>query len=453
MALRFRRSVKIAPGVRINFGKRGMSISAGVRGATITAGKRGVYGNVGIPGTGLSYRTKLVGKATNNQLIREQRRLERELKKQKELERRQEELSKVQLSLNDNGTLNILNSFGEALSRSDLKLLWNQKSEFIYEWLLQQAEKINGDIELLSNIHLDTPSPDLIPQYETIPFQEEPPKKPDHPQVQPAPQKPHIPKLGYFARLSPKKRKKHEIEKDKLEHDYRIALDLWESYKNAAEEKYRKELERYKQQLEAWEKRKSMHEEKEKIKQKEFPSLISQDIKLMESVLRDAINSLSWPRETIISYEIRNDGKDIWLDVDLPEIEDIPNKIATIAATRRKLNIKDKSQKQLRLEYSRHIHGIAFRLVGTTFATLPASEYVIISGYSQRLDSSTGNINDDDLFSFRVDREGFSKINFSFLKNVDPVAAMASFDHRRKMTATGIFKPITPFDPENQCVF
>ncbi len=57
----------------------------------------------------------------------------------------------------------------------------------------------------------------------------------------------------------------------------------------------------------------------------------------MESVLREAINLLSWPRETIISYEIRNDGKDIWLDVDLPEIEDIPNKIATIAATRRKL--------------------------------------------------------------------------------------------------------------------
>ncbi|WP_419614886.1 hypothetical protein [Thiolapillus sp.] len=53
--------------------------------------------------------------------------------------------------------------------------------------------------------------------------------------------------------------------------------------------------------------------------------------------MREAINLLSWPRETIISYEIRNDGKDIWLDVDLPEIEDIPNKIATIAATRRKL--------------------------------------------------------------------------------------------------------------------
>ncbi|WP_419611386.1 hypothetical protein, partial [Thiolapillus sp.] len=116
-------------------------------------------------------------------------------------------------------------------------------------------------------------------------------------------------------------------------------LGLWKRNKNEAEENHRKALERYEQQLESWKRRKSIHEEKEKIKQKEFPILLSQDINLMESVLREAIDSLSWPRETIISYEIRNDGKDIWLDVDLPEIEDIPNKIATIAATRRKLNI------------------------------------------------------------------------------------------------------------------
>lgn len=59
MALRFRRSFKIAPGVRLNVGKRGASLSAGVRGASVSAGSRGVYGNVGIPGTGLSVRERL----------------------------------------------------------------------------------------------------------------------------------------------------------------------------------------------------------------------------------------------------------------------------------------------------------------------------------------------------------------------------------------------------------
>ncbi len=59
MAFRFRRSVRIAPGLRMNFGKRGVSLSAGVRGASVTLGSRGVYGNVGIPGPGFSVRNRL----------------------------------------------------------------------------------------------------------------------------------------------------------------------------------------------------------------------------------------------------------------------------------------------------------------------------------------------------------------------------------------------------------
>ncbi len=89
-----------------------------------------------------------------------------------------------------------------------------------------------------------------------------------------------------------------------LNSSYRILLGLWKRNKNEAEENHRKALERYEQQLESWKRRKSIHEEKEKIKQKEFPILLSQDINLMESVLREAIDSLSWPRETIISYLI-----------------------------------------------------------------------------------------------------------------------------------------------------
>ena len=55
MGFRFRRSIKILPGIRINLGKRGVSLSAGVRGANITVGKNGTRTTVGIPGTGMSY--------------------------------------------------------------------------------------------------------------------------------------------------------------------------------------------------------------------------------------------------------------------------------------------------------------------------------------------------------------------------------------------------------------
>ncbi len=55
MGWRFRRSIKIAPGVRWNIGKRGTSLSFGPRGLKVTAGSSGIRQTVGLPGTGLSY--------------------------------------------------------------------------------------------------------------------------------------------------------------------------------------------------------------------------------------------------------------------------------------------------------------------------------------------------------------------------------------------------------------
>lgn len=59
MGLRFRRSVRLFPGVRLNFSGSGVSTTIGVRGAGITLGPHGAYANVGLPGTGLSYRTRI----------------------------------------------------------------------------------------------------------------------------------------------------------------------------------------------------------------------------------------------------------------------------------------------------------------------------------------------------------------------------------------------------------
>jgi TM2 domain-containing membrane protein YozV len=66
MALRFRKSISIIPGVRLNVGKTGISsLSVGKRGASVSVGRRGTYSNVGIPGTGISARTKVGGVTTS----------------------------------------------------------------------------------------------------------------------------------------------------------------------------------------------------------------------------------------------------------------------------------------------------------------------------------------------------------------------------------------------------
>jgi hypothetical protein len=53
--LRFRRSFRIAPGVRLNVGKSGVSASVGGREGHVSAGTGGVRATATLPGTGISY--------------------------------------------------------------------------------------------------------------------------------------------------------------------------------------------------------------------------------------------------------------------------------------------------------------------------------------------------------------------------------------------------------------
>lgn len=68
MGFRFRKSVKIAPGVRLNIGKKSVGISAGVKGARVSVNSSGrKTTTVGLPGTGLSYsKTEKIGGSKTN---------------------------------------------------------------------------------------------------------------------------------------------------------------------------------------------------------------------------------------------------------------------------------------------------------------------------------------------------------------------------------------------------
>ncbi len=64
MSIRFRKSVSLTKGVRLNFSKSGIGISAGVKGARIGVGSKGAYVSSGIPGTGL-YSVSYLNKGEN----------------------------------------------------------------------------------------------------------------------------------------------------------------------------------------------------------------------------------------------------------------------------------------------------------------------------------------------------------------------------------------------------
>ncbi len=59
MAWTWRKRKTLIPGVRLNFGKKGISTSIGPRGASLSFGPNGTYLNTSIPGTGLYNRQKI----------------------------------------------------------------------------------------------------------------------------------------------------------------------------------------------------------------------------------------------------------------------------------------------------------------------------------------------------------------------------------------------------------
>lgn len=171
----------------------------------------------------------------------------------------------------------------------------------------------------------------------------------------------------------------------------------------------------------------------------------SGNIASMESFLEQALAEVVLPRETLVSFEFQDGGSRLFFDVDLPEIEDMPTKTAVLPQRGYKLSVKDLGVTKLQQLYAGHIHSITFRLISEAFALLPTVKEVVLSAFTQRVDSRSGHEVDHYLLSVRVQRSQWEGINFSALESIDVIEALGQFDLRRSMTKAGAFKAIEPF--------
>ncbi len=391
MAFRFRRSVRLIPGVRVNLGKRGISLSGGMRGANVTLGRGGLYANAGVPGTGMSVREKISGRGAPRATSQSDG----------------NESMSIELCLDDDGKVTFKDESGAALTAKHQKLVREQQSEMILGWLDEQCEDWNKNIDSILNLHHETPKPTEQIKYVPIPFDIE---QPSLPQERSA---------GIFGLLSAKRKKAVEQENASALNKYEANLSEWDAAK-AEHEKIEKHN--------LWLAEEGRHKSKDS----------------MEEYLEMALGDIDWPRETDVSFEVSNDGRAVFLDVDLPEVEDMPTESATVAARGFKINVKKRSETQVRKEYMSHIHAVAFRVIGEVFAALPRVTRVVLSGYSQRPDPQTGQARDEYLLSVSVDRDKWLSLNFNNIDRIDHVACFEIFDVRRDVSKTGVFKPIEP---------
>ena len=73
MSFRFRKRIRLFPGLWINLSKKGGSLSVGGHDLTANISKKGVRETVGLPGTGISYQTKRIWSSQRHGLAKGRR--------------------------------------------------------------------------------------------------------------------------------------------------------------------------------------------------------------------------------------------------------------------------------------------------------------------------------------------------------------------------------------------
>lgn len=396
MGVRFRKYIALAPGLRLNVSKTGVSLKAGPRGASVNFGRRGTFMNASAPGTGLYAREKLSGGSTVAPRRTSNAR-----------DRSTVEVA-VRIAVDDEGIVSFTDENGALLDDKIVAAAKKQEAEQIRALMQAKCGEINEQVTSLGEIHTYTPHPTAFPEYSPQSYDAALP-------VRPTPKQP-----GILARIFKGIARKVELQNRQAEAAYMRARADWEDGKHAFETEQRR--------------------------RKTLLGMVREGTPTaMEIFFEEQLEDILWSQETHVSFEISDDGTSIAIDVDLPEIEDLPTRLASVPQRGYKLSIKEMSPTQVQKLYMRHVHGIGFRLIGEAFAALPTIQEITLSGYSQRAEKTTAQVVDEYLYSVRVLREGWQSIDFDNLGALDVVEAFARFELHREMTKTGVFKPIIPF--------
>ncbi|KIN15233.1 MULTISPECIES: DUF4236 domain-containing protein [Halomonadaceae] len=406
MALRFNRRIRIAPGISLNLSKSGIGASIGPRGAKLNVSSRGVYGNVGLPGTGLAYREKLNkrgGRSTQAGAPSPGKALEQQLKAGGS--------AVVCVRVQEDGEFVITDDDGQPYDETELRVLRKYAGEGMRDMLQQACDRLNADLSALATVHCDTLSPRDKPAFQSRAFPEPEPQR--NPLLQPT----------LWSRIWPPARRRLEEQNERRAEQYTRAFSEWEEAARA-------------------------FNEQERQRREQETELVLTNLDAMANILEEHLGEIPWPRETSVSFDLGDDASTIAIDIELPEEDAFPDVEYTLAAKQPKVSVKKIAATRRRMLYRDYAHGVAMRVLGEIYHRLPTVQVALISAYVPTLDTGTGQPTENYLYSVLVTKSQWREINFKALANIEPPATLERFELRRKMTKTGVFKAIEPFDVE-----
>ncbi len=443
MGMRFRKSVKICKGVKVNFSKSGASLSLGGRGHSMNFGGRGTRATVGIPGTGLSYSTKLTShhKSRSSSSHRSSSTGSRG--------RSSVALpGSVQLKMDQDGKVVILDGRGNPIydqsvirkiktTDSYKKMVQNLEGQR-QEKLAEAYEEAKAENDQFIEIYKLSPQVDKQEQYIEILDSLRPPVYQRKQYEVPYPTEGIIrDQLAKEAKETVRgslftvgKLRKEYVESN-LQNRLNSAISWWTQQKEAFDSEEtnveRAETERYNAEFNA--------------SKQYMQNLINGEEQEVSEAVESWISSCELPVEINVDYEWHQNNHVMYLDVDLPEIEDLPeDEVVRLASGN--LKEKKKTQATLKQEYAKLVFGLAIFISANVFNVSPAIHGIVISGYTQRR-NSTGEVNDEYVYSIKFTRDIFEN---SVLHNVNPQDFCMRFENRSNVTSSMLMKKIEPYE-------
>ncbi|WP_292378912.1 DUF4236 domain-containing protein [Methanosarcina sp. UBA289] len=423
--MRFRKRIKIAKGISLNFSKSGLSTTFGMKGLSFNVGTKGAYVNYGIPGTGLYDRKKLssgspVLTKSSNSLTKS---AGKESKSQSDVSQ------DLQLRMNELGDVQVFDSESRLIEDKEFlrKLMktpqYSEKIKFLKQEIIAKIHKLNDQF---INIYQLTPKleteEEWINEYKNLSpavYMKKEFSVPELPSIEES-----ISQIEERAKKEVKgilfwknESKRQEFVNANLEL-LRQERAKWEAEKILFQEEESKRKNKIDEENKAIEKRKWEIEN----------CILTGKSDYVNSQMEKILSTLELPVDFSVDFNFKEPDI-IEVDLDLPEIEDLPNKKANLLSSG-KLSVKEKTKKQILQDYATCVHGLAFFLAGLFFNISPKVSQINIAGYTQRLDPKTGNTKDTYIYYIEFEREIFSKLSIS---QINPIDAFENFSYKRNI--------------------
>lgn len=454
MGLRFHKSIKLCKGVKLNISKTGPSLTLGGKGLTMNVGKNGVYGNASLSGTGLSYRQKLIGgkNSKDKGLIgnavssitgkKENASSENKAKKGKTVSGI--DLSDYELDIDESGSIHIFDKKNHEVtdptvlrkirSTEDYKIMKAEMEENLVKESQRFLEEKQAENENFLNLHRLAPEVTsaehfvpgaFLPRIQAYERQEFEEPAPDQEELRAQAEKEAEEKVSSLAFWTVAKKRKEYVENilpariSAAEAEWKLRKLEFEAEQDRAEAEAAK--------VSAFD-----------FDEKTLREAAAGDTEAISDLITDFMGRIELPVEIHLNYEF--DGKDLLLDLDLPEIEDIPATEYTALASGA-VKEKPKTQLTIKQEYITLVYGLAIFLASNLYGMSPVLDRILISAYTQRRDK-TGNEEDTYIYSIRFNRNGFIGKDW---QKIIPADFCQSFENRAILTSTGVFKKIDPY--------